>query len=68
MVSQMLSHYDSPSTAKDEFAIQDLCTIIYLTRPELFTLKRATVHVVTEGEASGCTVTHYNEDGHVHVV
>lgn len=68
MVSQLLSNYDSPSTAADEFAIHDLCTIIYLTRPELFTSKRATVNVVTEGEASGCTLTHYNEEGHVHVV
>src|SRR5690606_28207478 len=68
MVSQLLSNYDSPSTAADEFAIHDLCTIIYLTRPELFTSKRATVNVVTEGEASGCTLTHYIEEGHVHVV
>ncbi len=68
MVSQMLSYYDSPSSTETEMSIHDLCTIIYLTRPELFGLKRATVNVVTEGEASGCTITHYNEEGHVQVV
>lgn len=68
MVSQLLSYYDSPSSTETEISIHDLCTIIYLTRPELFGLKRATVSVVTEGEASGCTLTHYNEEGHVHVV
>ncbi|MCM3709083.1 nucleoside hydrolase [Sporosarcina luteola] len=67
MVSQLLAHYDSPSSTENDITIHDLCTIIYLTRPELFTTKRATVNVVTEGEASGCTITHYNEDGHVHV-
>lgn len=67
MVGQMLSSYDSPSSTETELAIHDLSTIFYLTRPELFTLRRATVNVVTEGEASGCTVTHFNEVGHVHV-
>ncbi|WP_252502104.1 ribonucleoside hydrolase RihC [Sporosarcina sp. Marseille-Q4943] len=67
MVSQLLSNYDSPSSTENYIAIHDLCTIFYLTRPELFTGKRAAVNVVTEGEASGCTITHYNEDGHVHV-
>lgn len=68
MVSQLLSYYDSPSSTETEISIHDLCTVIYLTRPELFGLKQATVNVVTEGEASGCTLTHFNEEGHVHVV
>jgi non-specific riboncleoside hydrolase len=67
MVSQLLSYYGDSSSSRKDFAIHDLCTIFYLTRPEIFTLKRARVSVVTEGEAAGCTITNYTEDGNVHV-
>lgn len=67
MVSRLLSDYDSITSTQNHFTIHDLCTIFYLTRPEIFKGKRATVNVVTEGEASGCTVTHYTENGHVFV-
>lgn len=67
MVSQLLSDYESTTSTQNHFTIHDLCTVFYLTRPEIFQGKKATVKVVTEGEASGCTVTHYTADGHVFV-
>ncbi len=67
MVSRLLIDYESTTSSQNRITIHDLCAVFYLTRPEIFNGKRATVNVVTEGEASGCTVTHYTEDGHVFV-
>ncbi|HLR67675.1 nucleoside hydrolase [Virgibacillus alimentarius] len=66
MIAHMIQFYER-AYSKYSIAIHDLCTILYLTRPELFKTKRANVNVVTEGEASGCTVTHFTEEGNVHV-
>ena len=67
MVGTMVSYYKDSSSDKKEYAIHDLVTIFYLTRPDLFTTKRANVDVVTEGGAAGCTLTTYAEDGNVYV-
>ncbi|WP_346729176.1 nucleoside hydrolase [Lederbergia citrea] len=68
MVSEMLSTYGDSSSTTKLSSIHDLCTIFYLTRPELFTVvRRAKVDVVTEGPAFGCTVAEYREDGNVQV-
>lgn len=66
MVASMLEYYQQ-TYSSDAIAIHDLCTIFYLTRPDLFHTKRAKVNVVTEGEAAGCTVTNYTETGNVFV-
>lgn len=66
MLADLLAYYKQ--TYSDEaISIHDLCTVFYLTRPDLFRSKRAKVKVVTEGEAAGCTVTNFNENGNVFV-
>ncbi|GAB4073827.1 ribonucleoside hydrolase RihC [Barrientosiimonas marina] len=68
MMYEMLVHLKKGGGYTDEaIAIHDMCTIMYLTHPELFTTKRAKVNVATEGPAAGCTVTHFQEDGNVSV-
>lgn len=68
MIYQMLQFYKSGGAyADDAIAIHDLCTILYLTRSELFETKRAKVNVATEGPAAGCTVTNFQDDGNVSV-
>ncbi|UJL45673.1 nucleoside hydrolase [Virgibacillus sp. NKC19-16] len=64
MVYQML-HYYKHAYSDGKITIHDLCTIFYLTRPDLFDLKRANVNVVTEGDAAGCTITNFTDDGNV---
>ncbi|WP_449355280.1 nucleoside hydrolase [Virgibacillus natechei] len=64
MVYQML-HYYKHAYSDGKITIHDLCTIFYLTRPNLFDVKRANVNVVTEGDAAGCTITHFTDDGNV---
>ncbi|MEN1969916.1 nucleoside hydrolase [Lentibacillus sp. N15] len=66
MVYQMLGFYMHAYT-KEAISIHDLCTIFYLIHPDLFRVKRATVDVVTDGPATGCTVVNYMEDGNVQV-
>lgn len=66
MISEMLMHY-SAHYSKKELIIHDLCTIFYLTNPEMFTVKNAKVDVVTNGAAEGCTITHFTEKGNVKV-
>lgn len=66
MIAHMLDYYQK-TYSDGEISIHDLCTIFYLTRPELFQTKRAKVNVVTEGEAAGCTVTNYTDEGNVFV-
>ncbi|MEL6725244.1 MAG: nucleoside hydrolase, partial [Pseudomonadota bacterium] len=46
--------------------LHDPTTIIAVTRPDLFTGRRARVEVVTEpGEQVGRTIPHFCDDGHV---
>src|SRR5699024_12138915 len=66
MIAHMLDYYKK-TYSDGVISIHDLCTIFYLTRPELFQTKRAKVNVVTEGEAAGCTVTNYTDEGNVFV-
>lgn len=66
MVHAMMQHY-LHTYSEAAITIHDLCTIMYLTHPDLFRTKPADVRVVTEGEATGCTVTHFHENGHVAV-
>ncbi|MFC7395499.1 nucleoside hydrolase [Scopulibacillus cellulosilyticus] len=67
MLSELLTFYGDSSSSRFEYAVHDMCTIIYITHPEIFETKNADVTVVTEGPASGCTVTKFTEDGHVKV-
>lgn len=62
MMEQYLHAY-----SKEAITIHDLCTVLYLTNPAFFTTEQADVHVVTEGEAAGCTVTYFNENGNIAV-
>jgi len=64
MIAHMLDYYKK-TYSDGAISIHDLCTIFYLTHPELFKTKQAKVNVVTEGEAAGCTVTNYTEEGNV---
>lgn len=66
MVYDMLDYYKY-AYSDGKISIHDLCTIFYLTRPDLFDVKRARVNVVTEGDAAGCTITNFTEDGNVSV-
>lgn len=66
MVYDMLQFYKNTYSDK-AIAIHDLCTIIYLTRPELFRVRRASIDVATDGPAAGCTVTNFTDDGNVQV-
>src|SRR5690625_267662 len=66
IIAKMIEYYKK-TYSDGEISINDLCTIFYLTRPELFQTKRAKVNVVTEGEAAGCTVTNYTDEGNVFV-
>ncbi|MBY7144374.1 nucleoside hydrolase [Virgibacillus sp. NKC19-3] len=66
MVYDMLDYYKH-TYSDGSISIHDVCTIIYLTCPDLFDVKRANVNVVTEGEAAGCTITNYMDDGNVSV-
>ncbi len=66
MIYKMLTFYKN-AYSDEAITIHDLCTIFYLTRPELFKVKRGQVNVATEGPAAGCTVTNFQEDGHVAV-
>lgn len=66
MVYDMLDFYKH-TYSDGKVTIHDLCAIFYLTRPDLFTVKRANINVVTEGEAAGCTITNFTDDGNVSV-
>lgn len=68
MIYEMLQFYKTGGDYTDDaIAIHDLCTILYLTRPELFKTRRAKINVATEGPAVGCTVTNFAENGNVSV-
>src|SRR5699024_1079832 len=50
MIYEMLQFYKTGGAYTDDaIAIHDVCTILYLTRPELFETRRAKVNVATEG-------------------
>ncbi|MBM7599242.1 non-specific riboncleoside hydrolase [Virgibacillus halotolerans] len=66
MIAEMLAYYKQ-TYSDDAITIHDLCTILYLTHPDLFQTKRAKVNVVTEGEAAGHTVVNDSDDGNVFV-
>ncbi|WP_239984540.1 nucleoside hydrolase [Lentibacillus sediminis] len=66
MVYDMLDYYKH-TYSDGKVTIHDLCTIFYVTRPDLFTVERANIKVVTEGEAAGCTITNFTDDGNVSV-
>lgn len=66
MVYTMMEQYIH-AYSKKGIAIHDLCTILYLTSPNIFSAEQAEVRVVTEGEAAGCTVTYFQEAGPVSV-
>src|SRR5699024_10832657 len=66
MIYTMLDYYKQTYSA-DAITIHDLCTIFYLTNPEVFDTKQADVQVVTDGEAAGCTITSFGAAGNVKV-
>lgn len=66
MVYTMMEQYIH-AYSKEGITIHDLCTILYLTNPTIFSTEQAEVRVVTDGEATGCTVTHFQEAGNVSV-
>ncbi|WP_106496305.1 nucleoside hydrolase [Lentibacillus sp. Marseille-P4043] len=64
MIYQMLDHYKQAYSEK-AIVIHDLCTIFYLTNPELFQVKRANINVVTEGDEAGNTIADFSDEGNV---
>ncbi|MGY0692359.1 nucleoside hydrolase [Virgibacillus sp. FSP13] len=69
-VGEMIYHtldYYKRAYSEQAIAIHDLCTIFYLTNPELFQAKRANINVVTEGDEAGNTIADFTDEGNVSV-
>ncbi len=61
MFNAIFRHYRD-GDMENGVVMHDSCTIAYLTKPEMFTIERRHVKVITEGPASGMTMEMFEEE------